>query len=367
MKTDCKYMQRALELAERGRGFVNPNPLVGAVIVREDRIIGEGWHKRYGDWHAERNAIGAATEELAGSTMYVTLEPCCHQGKTPPCTEAILEAGISRVVVAMEDPNPLVAGRGVELLRSAGVEVEVGVEAEKAREQNRVFLKWIATGLPWVTMKTAMTLDGKIATRTGDSKWITGEPARELVHRMRAERMAVMVGIGTLLADDPVLNVRLTDRDYRQPVRVVVDSNARLPLDCRLVMTATQYRTLVVHTRFVMEGKIEALKAWGVETVLCRDLQGQVDPGDLMQQMADRGIDSVLLEGGGTLNFSFLSAGLVDEVYAFIAPKIIGGSQAKTPVEGKGLELMSEAILLNCPEVSTVGEDVLVYGKIAGK
>lgn len=361
---DIEYMRRAIELAERGVGFTNPNPMVGAVIVKGGKVIGEGWHERCGEWHAERNAFKNCTVPAEGATMYVTLEPCCHYGKTPPCTEAIIEHGIARVVVGMEDPNPLVAGKGIALLREAGIEVVCGVEEEALREQNRVFLKYISTKLPWVAMKTAMTLDGKIATRTGDSKWITGAEARAYVHELRHRFMAIVVGIGTAVADDPLLNCRIEGRGVRQPIRVVVDSNARLSLDSQLVKTAGEYRTIVAHTRFAPEESVKALREAGVEMLLCKEKEGLVDVRNLLELLGQSGIDSILLEGGGSLNYTFLSEGLADELYAFIAPKIVGGMNAKTPVEGAGMEKMADAINLELENVLNIGHDVLLKLKV---
>ena len=361
---DIEYMRRAMELAERGVGFTNPNPMVGAVIVKGGKVIGEGWHERCGEWHAERNAFKNCTVPAEGATMYVTLEPCCHYGKTPPCTEAIIEHGIARVVVGMEDPNPLVAGKGIALLREAGIEVVCGVEEEALREQNRVFLKYISTKLPWVAMKTAMTLDGKIATRTGDSKWITGAEARAYVHELRHRFMAIVVGIGTAVADDPLLNCRIEGRGVRQPIRVVVDSNARLSLDSQLVKTAGEYRTIVAHTRFAPEESGKALREAGVEMLLCKEKEGLVDVRNLLELLGQSGIDSILLEGGGSLNYTFLAEGLADELYAFIAPKIVGGMNAKTPVEGAGMEKMADAINLELENVLNIGHDVLLKLKV---
>lgn len=361
---DIEYMRRAMELAERGVGFTNPNPMVGAVIVKGGKVIGEGWHERCGEWHAERNAFKNCTVPAEGATMYVTLEPCCHYGKTPPCTEAIIEHGIARVVVGMEDPNPLVAGKGIALLREAGIEVVCGVEEEALREQNRVFLKYISTKLPWVAMKTAMTLDGKIATRTGDSKWITGAEARAYVHELRHRFMAIVVGIGTAVADDPLLNCRIEGRGVRQPIRVVVDSNARLSLASQLVKTAGEYRTIVAHTRFAPEESVKALREAGVEMLLCKEKEGLVDVRNLLELLGQSGIDSILLEGGGSLNYTFLAEGLADELYAFIAPKIVGGMNAKTPVEGAGMEKMADAINLELENVLNIGHDVLLKLKV---
>lgn len=363
MNKDVMYMDRAIRLAENGKGFVNPNPMVGAVIVKGERIIGEGWHEYRGGLHAERNAFKNCLEDAVGATLYVTLEPCCHHGKTPPCTEAVIEHGISRVVIGLMDPNPLVAGKGIEKLKAAGIEVVSGVAEDRIRELNKVFLKYITTGLPWVVMKTAMTLDGKIASCTGDSRWVTGEGARRRVQGMRAENMGIMVGIGTVMMDNPLLNCRL-EGDVRQPVRVIVDSRARIGADSNIVKTADVYRTIVAYTAEAEDGKIERLKSAGVEVLLCEEKEGRTSVAYLLKQLGDRGIDSILLEGGGELNYSFLCEGFVDEVYAFIAPKLIGGEKAKTPVEGKGRERMADAVELLNPVVEKVGEDFLIRGRV---
>lgn len=354
-------MNRAIELAARGEGWVNPNPLVGAVLVKDGQVIGEGWHERYGGWHAERNAFGNCRVSPEGATLYVTLEPCCHHGKTPPCTEAVIGHGVARVVVGLLDPNPLVAGKGIAQLREAGIAVEAGVEEERIREQNRVFLKYITTRRPWVVMKTAMTLDGKIAAWTGDSRWVTGEEARQRVQRLRARWMGILVGSGTVVADDPLLTCRL-EGEVRQPVRVVADSRAAIPLDAQLVRTAGVYRTAVAHTAAAPAEKLDALRQRGVETWLCGEEEGHVRLADLLDRFGAEGVDSVLLEGGGALNEAFLRQELVDEVWAFVAPKFIGGSAAKTPVEGRGFERMSEAVALRQVAVEQVGEDVLIRG-----
>ena len=358
---DAEYMKRAIALAKQGLGWVNPNPLVGAVIVKDGRIIGEGWHERFGGLHAERNAFRQCRENPEGATLYVTLEPCCHYGKTPPCTEAVIENRIARVVVGLTDPNPLVAGKGMARLREAGIEVVAGVGEEAIRDLNRVFLKYITTGRPWVVMKTAMTLDGKIATYTGDSKWVTGEAARHRVQEMRFENMAIMVGIGTVQADDPLLNCRL-DGDVRQPVRVVVDSRASIGLETQLVRTAGVYRTIVAYVAGADAGRLQALEAAGVELLPCREKEGRVDAGDLLDKLGRKGIDSVLLEGGGELNASFVREGLVDEVKTFIAPKLVGGRDAKTPVEGIGFDRMREALEFRDCRMEQVGTDFLLTG-----
>ncbi|MDR1756220.1 MAG: bifunctional diaminohydroxyphosphoribosylaminopyrimidine deaminase/5-amino-6-(5-phosphoribosylamino)uracil reductase RibD [Culturomica sp.] len=360
---DRKYIGRAAELAEHGKGFVNPNPLVGAVIVREGRIIGEGFHARCGGPHAEREAFRNCTEDPRGATLYVTLEPCCHYGKTPPCTEIILEKGIARVVIGLTDPNPLVAGKGIAILQNAGIAVESGVEVERLTKQNRVFLKYITTRTPWVVLKTAMTLDGKIATYTGDSKWVTGEEARKEVHRMRAEYTGIVAGSGTVKADDPLLNCRGV-AGCHQPVRIVVDSAASLPVTSRIFRTAKEQPVILAHTAKAGAEKLETLQAAGIETLLCTEQEGKVSIPDLLRKLGEKQIDSLLLEGGGELNASFLNAGMVDEVVAFIAPKLTGGREAPTPVEGKGIARMNEAIRLREVESGRIGEDIRIRGVV---
>ena len=361
-------MRRAIELAKKGGGYVHPNPLVGCVVVKDGEVIAEGYHEKYGEFHAERNALLHCKSETKGASLYVTLEPCCHYGKTPPCTEIIIERGVKKVFVGILDPNPLVAGKGVKILQDAGIEVEVGLCEDEIRELNKVFLKYITTKRPYVIMKTAMTLDGKIAAFTGDSKWVTNEESRKMVHELRSEMAGVIVGIGTVLADDPMLNVRLEGNPH-QPIRIVVDSNLRIPIDSQLVRTATQYRTIVCRDArpCVSTKKIALLYKAGIEIIECQSNNNHVDINDLMIKLGSLGIDSILLGGGGTLNAAFLEAGCVDEVWAFIAPKIIGGEGAKTPVSGKGIERMSEAINLQNIDIQNINEDILIKGKICSR
>ncbi len=360
---NINYMQRAIALAKKGGGFVHPNPLVGCVVVKNGEIIAEGYHKRYGGFHAERNPLNACTTDPKGATLYVTLEPCCHVGKTPPCTDIIIEKGIRKVVVGILDPNPLVSGKGVKKLQDAGIEVVTGIEENSIKELNKVFLKFIKTRQPYVLMKYAMTMDGKIASRSGDSKWITGEASRQVVHALRSEMMGIVVGRGTVSADNPMLNCRL-DGQPHQPIRIVIDRKASLSPASRLAQTATEYRTIVAHTDAAMPEHLNALQEKGVETVCCLAKDGSVDICDFVNRMGAQGINSLLLEGGASLNASFLEAGCVDEVYAFIAPKIIGGSAALSPVSGKGFQMMSEAIALEHLSIENIGCDLLMKGKI---
>lgn len=361
---DIKYMKRALELAKKGVGYTNPNPLVGAVIVKEGRIIGEGYHQMYGGPHAEINAFTNATEDVAGATMYVTLEPCSHYGKTPPCANAIVEKKIKKVVIGLKDPNPLVSGKGIEILKNNGIEVVTGVLEEEGRKLNEIFLKYITTKLPFCILKTAMTLDGKIATYTGDSKWITNEKSREFVHQIRHRVSGIMVGIGTILADDPMLNSRLKNGIGSDPHRIIVDSHGRIPLEARILNMESNARTIIAVTEQAPEDKIKLLKDKGAEIIVTPMKNGKVDLSSLMKELGERKIDSVLLEGGGSLNYSALEEGIVDKIYAFIAPKIIGGSEAKTPVEGKGKEFVKDAVILQSIEIQRFDNDIMIEGYI---
>ena len=364
--TDQNYMLQAIQLAKQGEGWTNPNPMVGAVIVKNGRIIGKGYHKKCGELHAERNAIASLTESAEGATIYVTLEPCCHYGKTPPCTEAIIEQKIKRVVIGSRDPNPKVSGKGIKMLQEAGIEVIEDFMREECDRLNPVFFHYITTKTPYVVMKYAMTLDGKIATKTGASKWITGEAARAEVQHMRHRYMGIMAGIGTVLADDPMLNVRV--EGWKSPIRILCDSGLRIPLDGQIVKSAGKYRTIVAYADSEnTEAKRKRLHEMGVETICCPDENNQVDLKKLMKYLGEEGIDSILLEGGGTLNDSALRAGIVQEVQAFIAPKLFGGMNSKTPVEGIGVRFPSEAVKLKCTDICQIGEDIRIKCQVCDK
>lgn len=364
--TDQNYMLQAIQLAKQGEGWTNPNPMVGAVIVKNGRIIGKGYHKKCGELHAERNAIASLTESAEGATIYVTLEPCCHYGKTPPCTEAIIEQKIKRVVIGSRDPNPKVSGKGIKMLQEAGIEVIEDFMREECDRLNPVFFHYITTKTPYVVMKYAMTLDGKIATKTGASKWITGEAARAEVQHMRHRYMGIMAGIGTVLADDPMLNVRV--EGWKSPIRILCDSGLRIPLDGQIVKSAGKYRTIVAYADSEnTEAKRKRLHEMGVETICCPDENNQVDLKKLMKYLGEEGIDSILLEGGGTLNDSALRAGIVQEVQAFIAPKLFGGMNSKTPVEGIGVRFPSEAVKLKCTDICQISEDIRITCQVCGK
>ena len=377
-----KFMERAIELAKQAEGFTNPNPMVGAVIVKEGRIIGEGFHERCGELHAERNAIKNLSENAEGATIYVTLEPCCHYGKTPPCTEAIIQNKLARVVIGSRDPNPLVAGKGAKILREQGIEVVEDFMRAECDEINPVFFHYITSKTPYLVAKYAMTCDGKIATKTGDSKWITGDDARAEVQQMRHKYMGIMAGIGTVLADDPMLNVRV--EGLKSPLRIICDSELRIPIDSQIVRTAGEYRTIVVcgdsesksdcpeeiiksnlketesSSVNSFEEKKNALEGAGVSVISLPDENGQVDVVRLMKWLGENSIDSVLVEGGGTLNDTLFRAGLVNRVEVFVAPKIFGGSEAKTPVGGIGVEKVSECTTLKLTGIKQIGEDVLL-------
>lgn len=361
---DIKYMERALELAKKGAGYTNPNPLVGAVIVKDGRILGEGYHKVYGSHHAEINAFLNASEDVKGATMYVTLEPCSHYGKTPPCAKALVEKGIKKVIIGLKDPNPLVAGKGIKILEDAGIEVITGVLEEKGKKLNEIFLKYITTKLPFCIMKTAMTLDGKIATHTNASKWITGELSRKYVHELRHRVAGIMVGIGTVLADDPSLTTRLEESIGNDPIRIIVDSSARIPLESKVLNLQSDKRTIIATTEKADKAKLKVLEKKGAEIILISSKKGKVDLSLLMKELGDRKIDSVLLEGGSELNYAALEEGIVDKVNAFIAPKIIGGNTAKTPVGGQGKAYMSEAINLKGIDIQRFGDDIMIEGYI---
>jgi diaminohydroxyphosphoribosylaminopyrimidine deaminase/5-amino-6-(5-phosphoribosylamino)uracil reductase len=357
---DRPWMLRALELAERGRGHVEPNPLVGAVVVREGRAVGEGWHRRFGEAHAEVNALAAAGDLARGATLYLTLEPCCHHGKTPPCTDALLRAGISRVFAAMPDPFPQVSGKGAELLRAAGVPVEFGLGEAEARRLNAPYLKLLNTGRPYVHAKWAMTLDGKIATRTGDSKWISNEASRRRVHALRGRVDAVLVGIGTVLADDPQLTAR--PPGPRTPARVVLDSHARMPVTCRLAATAHQPPVLLVVSETAEDARVQALRERGCEVLRLPPEGGRPALGALLDELGRRRMTNVLVEGGSGVLGSFLDARAIDEVHVFLSPRLAGGAEAKTPVAGVGVARIADALPLREWHVETIEDNVYLHG-----
>ena len=365
-----QFMKRAIELAKQGSGWTAPNPLVGAVVVKNGRVIGEGYHRKYGELHAERNALAACTEDPAGATLYVTLEPCCHYGKTPPCTEIIIEKKIAKVVIGSRDPNPKVAGKGARILREHGIEVVEDYMREACDALNPVFFHYITTKTPYVVLKFAMTLDGKIATRTGASKWITGEAARNHVHQLRGRYAGILAGIGTVLADDPMLNCRIDGA--HQPLRIILDSHLRIPMGSRLVRSAKEYPLLIVcneSTREREEGasRIQKLEEAGATVWTLPEKNGHPDLNVLMQRLGEEKIDSVLIEGGGTVNEAALKAHIVHHVYAYIAPKIFGGEDAKTPVEGSGIRLPQECANLRLAKITVLLNDMLLEYDVEGE
>ena len=358
---DEKYMRQAIALALKGTGRVNPNPLVGAVVVKDGRVIGEGYHQQYGCPHAERNALAACTESPAGATIYVTLEPCCHHGKNPPCTQALIQAGVSRVVVGSADPNPLVAGKGIAQLKAAGIQVEEGCLQAECDAINFIFFHYITTKQPYLALKYAMTADGKIACHTGASRWITGEAARHHVHQLRNKYAAIMVGTGTALADDPELTCRIENGN--NPVRIVCDTQLRTPLSTKLVTTATEVPTIIA-TCCQDEIRHKPYQEAGCQVWVLPAKNEVVDLHALLQRLGQEKIDSVLVEGGGQLNWSLLQAGLVQRVYTYIAPKIFGGSTAKSPVGGIGVDTPQQAFQMKVISTQQLGDDFLLEQEV---
>jgi diaminohydroxyphosphoribosylaminopyrimidine deaminase/5-amino-6-(5-phosphoribosylamino)uracil reductase len=362
---DLKQLSRAIELATRARGRTSPNPLVGAVVVKGDRILGEGYHEAAGEPHAERMALAACTEDPAGATMYVSLEPCAHHGRTPPCTEAIVEAGLKRVVVGSDDPSRKASGRGLGILRDEGIRVDVvdGEVAQAARMINQPFRKHARTGRPLVVVKYAMTLDGKVATRTGDSKWISSEASRARAHRWRAESDAVAVGIGTALTDDPLLTARV-DAVARQPRRVVFDAEARLPVTSQLAESAAQAPVILICSRAASRTHTQSLVSAGIDVVTVSGENESARVAAALDELGARDIQSLLVEGGPHLAGAFLDADEVDELRVFIAPVLVGGRHAKPAVEGEGVGTIAEAARAMATAVERIEDDVLVTARL---
>jgi len=363
---DIRFMKQAIKLSKKGYGFVNPNPLVGAVIVRNGKIIGRGYHASFGGPHAEINAINNSKGSLKGSTIYVTMEPCNHFGKTPPCTERLIKEQFERVVVGMNDPNEMVNGQGIRILEKAGIKVNTGVLNEEITKMNEGYIKYITTNLPFCTMKTAMTLDGKISTYTGDSKWISNEESRKCVHDLRHRHSAIMVGVNTIIKDDPLLTDRSGFKKKSNPIRVIVDSTGRIPLSSN-VLKAKDKKTIVAVTKKVKAGFIESMKSKNVRTIVCPEKNNRVDLIYLIKKLGKQGIDSILLEGGSTLNFSAIQDGIVDKVYSFISPKMFGGDNANTPLGGIGFEKVDEAITLNISDIKRFDNDLMIEAYIIKK
>ena len=356
MPTDRDYMARALELAEHGRGRTSPNPMVGCVVVRDGRIVGEGYHRRSGEPHAEVHAV-EAVGTLEDATVYVTLEPCCHEGKTPPCTGLLVEKKAARLVAAMEDPNPLVSGRGLETLRASGCKVDVGLLEDSARRLNEAFIKYVETRTPFVIAKCAMTLDGKIATRTGDSRWVTGEAARRRVHELRDEVDAIMIGSHTVATDDPRLTTRLEGADTRDPIRIILSMGNRLDPNRAVFHSDSDAPTWLAAPEGTRCDEAD-------DVIEVPSDESGLDLKALMKELGRREITTVLLEGGGIAHASALRAGIVDKVLFFVAPKIVGGRDSITPVEGEGIEKMDAAIQLENMTATPVGEDILIEAYI---
>ncbi len=356
------WMRQALGLARRGLGAVEPNPLVGALVVREGEAVGEGWHRQFGGPHAEVEALRSAGERARGATVYVTLEPCCHQGKTAPCTQALVEAGVARVVVACRDPFPPVGSGGVPQLEAAGVAVEVGLLRRQAHELNAPYFKLRATGRPFVTAKWAMTLDGKVATRTGDSRWVSSEAAREPVHQLRARCDVVLVGIGTALTDDPLLTCRAPGT--RTLTRIVLDSGARLPVESRLVQTTGEAPLLVVVSEGALADRLRSLRERGAEVLVLPSAEKGVSVEALLDELGRREVTNLLVEGGPTVLADLFERELVDEVVVYIAPKVVGGRAAPGAVSGEGVASMAEALWLDVRSVEQVGDDLEVQATV---
>ncbi len=351
-----EYMLRAVELAKKGKGNVSPNPIVGAVIVKNGKIIGEGWHQKYGSNHAEINAFESAVEDTEGAEMYVTLEPCSHYGNTPPCAKAIIEHKIKKVYVGLTDPNPKVGGNGIKMLRDAGIEVVENYCEKECRENNQIFLKYITTGMPYIVMKYAMTLDGKIAAHTGDSKWVSNENSRNIVQQLRNDLKGILVGINTVTQDNPRLTCRI--ENGIDPIRIVVDSKLHISKDAKVLGE----NCIIATTANADKEKIKEIESTAAKIIICPENEYGIDLKYLFKKLGELKIDSILVEGGGTLNYSILAQGLADKVIAFIAPKIIGGSSALTPIEGTGFDLMSEAVKLNNIQVTNIDDDICISG-----
>lgn len=356
---DEQWMKRALRLAEKGRGRTSPNPMVGAILVKDDKVVGEGYHAKAGEAHAEIIALERAREDAKGAILYINLEPCAHYGKTPPCAPRVIEAGVKRVAIGMEDPNPLVKGKGVEILRRVGLDVEVGILEKECRRLNEAFCKYILEKEPFVTLKVAATLDGKIAARDGDSKWISGEASRRFVHKLRDQVDGVLVGIGTVLRDDPLLTARV--RGGRDPYRIVLDSRLKIPEEAKLIGDFPA-KVVIVATELAPEDKIERLEKRGVRILILDSKEGRVDLKSCLSELGGIGIMSLLVEGGSQVNGSFLDEGLIDKLLLFLSPKLIGDHRAPGIFGGRGVSSLQEAIPLKEMKAKKIGEDILIEG-----
>lgn len=385
-------MELALMLAEKGSGSVNPNPLVGAVIVKDNKIIGMGYHEKYGENHAERNAVKNALEDVEGSTLYVTLEPCAHYGKTPPCVDLVIEKKFKRVVIGMLDPNPLVAGKSIKKLQENNIEVLVGVKEEECKKLNEVFIKYITTKTPFVVLKSAASLDGRIATAGGESRWITCDESRRDGHKLRNKYMGILVGINTVIADNPKLNCRINESELNDesdllnyiqennlayaeglkfmsrnrkavnPVRIIVDSHLRVPLNSEVISDGKD--TIIGTIRGCNESKKNELESMGVKIIETEPKQGKVDLKKLIEKLSEEGIDSILIEGGGNINFSALEEGIVDKAIFYIAPKIIGGEKTKNSIGGNGFLKLDDAVRLKDTSYRKINDDFVIEGYV---
>jgi len=359
MKDDEQWMRRALRLAEKGRGRTSPNPMVGAILLKGGRVVGEGYHAKAGEAHAEIVALQRAGEGARGAILYLNLEPCAHTGKTPPCAPRVVQAGVKRVVVGMEDPNPLVKGKGIGILKSAGIDVEVGILKKECQRLNEAFCKYILKKEPFVILKAAVTLDGKIATRNGDSKWISGETSRRFVHKLRDQVDGVLVGIGTVLKDDPLLTARV--RGGRDPCRIVLDSGLKISEEARVIGNPPS-KAIIVVTELAPRDRIERLEKRGVQILIVDSRDGRVNLRSCLSRLGEMGIMSLLVEGGSRINGSFLDEGLIDKLFLFLCPKLIGDHQAPGIFGGRGVSHLQEAIALKEIKTRKMGEDILLEG-----
>ncbi len=359
LRDDPYWMRRALRLAEKGRGRTSPNPMVGAVLVKDGRVVGEGYHRRAGEAHAEIVALQRAAEEARGATLYLNLEPCSHFGKTPPCAPALIEAGIKRVVVGMEDPNPMVKGRGLEMLRTAGLEVVVGALEEDCKRLNEAFFKYIQNREPFVILKVAATLDGKIATPDGESKWITGEKSRRFVHHLRNEVDGLLVGIGTILRDDPLLTTRV--RAGRDPIRIILDSHLRIPEKAKVIETNPE-KTILATSEQASKERVESFEKNGVRVLILDTFEEKINLKSLLKKLGEMEVMSLLVEGGSEINGSFLTLGLFDKMFLFLSPKLLGGDQSPGIFGGRGMERLEDSVRFDQLRVKRVGEDFLFEG-----
>jgi len=362
MNSDEKYMKLALDLAKKGTRAVRTNPKVGAVVVKNNKIIGRGFHKYFGGPHAEVYALRQAGARAKGASLYISLEPCSHWGKTPPCSDAIIQSGIKQVIIGAKDPNPVNKGRGLKMFKKAGIKIKTGVLEKQAQQLNEVFMKYIKTGRPYVIIKAAQTIDGKIATKTGDSRWITEKKARQFSHKLRADVDAIMVGVETILKDDPLLTVRYPEKPKRQPVKVILDSSLRISPDAKIFSKSSPGKVVLATTRKASKEKIKMLLSKKIQIMQANIKDGRVDVDDVLIELGHMGISSVLVEGGGNIIASLLREKLADKAYFFIAPKIIGGKDAVTSVEGSGIAKIKDAIKLRNASVKNIGEDVLIEG-----